>query len=419
MRRTRISIEASLRLAPALLLTLITLGAATFSDVAVVLPPGGLSATQSNNDLILSFPTTPLRLCILQSSPDLQQPWTNLQPAIPGDGTTKTVTISNALSAGQGFFRLSIETPTGLTLPQGLAFAVLGHSCGGIKEQTYVTGFDPSTGYPVGEVHLSTTCSTGGRGSRPATFTAWAAVTWDFGGNVISSGPLSNAMATNPSFIATDAYGDTIYNANSAAYLVVPVPSEPAGVRAVQSGDQFQVSWVLNGVNPAAVTLSTVTATPINSAAPVLTATVTGPAMTAEIPTLQPDTTYQITIVSMTLAGASPASTPINVTTPVASVPPSTPAAVAAHWLIADPSGTMDTLIATWQAADPGNSPVDEYRIVITGDDGAGPFTQTVSGTELTASFDVNEIPNWSVTVQAHNAAGWGPVSSVVTLGGL
>ena len=45
--------------------------------------------------------------------------------------------------------------------------------------------------------------------------------------------------------------------------------------------------------------------------------------------------------------------------------------------------------------------------------------TQTVSGTTLIASFTVDWTPNWSVTVQAHNAFGWGPVSSVFTLGGL
>jgi hypothetical protein len=105
--------------------------------------------------------------------------------------------------------------------------------------------------------------------------------------------------------------------------------------------------------------------------------------------------------------------------TAAASIPPSAPTGVGAHWLIADPSSATDTLVATWQAADPGNSPIDEYKIVITGDDGAGTLTQTVSGTELTASFDVGDVPNWSVTVQAHNAAGWGPVSNVATLGGL
>jgi hypothetical protein len=42
-----------------------------------------------------------------------------------------------------------------------------------------------------------------------------------------------------------------------------------------------------------------------------------------------------------------------------------------------------------------------------------------VSGTTLTASFTVDHIPNWSVTVQAHNAFGWGSASSAFTLGGL
>jgi hypothetical protein len=42
-----------------------------------------------------------------------------------------------------------------------------------------------------------------------------------------------------------------------------------------------------------------------------------------------------------------------------------------------------------------------------------------VSGTTLTANFTVDYIPNWSVTVQAHNAFGWGRASSIFTLGGL
>jgi len=62
---------------------------------------------------------------------------------------------------------------------------------------------------------------------------------------------------------------------------------------------------------------------------------------------------------------------------------------------------------------------VDQYLVTITGSDGGGTFTQTVSGTTLTAYFGVDYIPNWSVTVQAHNAAGWGPVSVAFNLGGL
>ena len=255
-----------------------------------------------------------------------------------------------------------------------------------------------------------TSCSTGGRGSPPATFTAWAAVTWDLAGNVVSATTLSNTATVDPTFTATDAYGDVIYNAGAAAYLVVPLPAAPSGVTAVQSGDQFQVSWMPMGVNPAAVASTTVTATPVNSTASVLTTTVAGSATSGVISSLQPQTTYQITVVNTTISGSSPASTPIRVTTSPATIPPAAPTGVTASWANLDPAGATDTLVATWQAADPGNSPIDQYLVTITGSDGAGTSTQTVSGTTLTASFTVDYIPNWSVTVQAHNAFGWGPV---------
>jgi hypothetical protein len=92
---------------------------------------------------------------------------------------------------------------------------------------------------------------------------------------------------------------------------------------------------------------------------------------------------------------------------------------VTASWTNLDPTGTNDTFVATWQAAVPGDSPIDLYQITIAGSDGAGTFTQTVSGTTLSASFTVDYIPNWSVTLQAHNAIGWGPASTAFNLGGL
>jgi hypothetical protein len=355
----------------------------------------------------------------VQTSPDLLQPWTNFQAGIQGDGTVKSVTITNGISGGQGYYRLLIQSPAGLVLPQSLAFTILGRSCGGIDEQVYASGFDPTNGYPTGDVYLSTTCNGSGRGGHSTTYSAWAGVTWDFGGNVVSSAKLLSVPTVNPTFIATDAYGDTLYNAGAAAYLVVPIPAMPTSVTAVQSGDQFQVSWTFNGANPVAVISSTLTASPTSSTASNLTTTVVGPATTGIISSLQPETTYQITVVNTTLGGASPASAPINVTTSPATVPPSAPTGVTANWQIPDPTGATDALVASWQAAVPGNSPVDEYQITIVGSDGAGTFTQTVSGTTLTASFTVDYIPNWSVTVQAHNAAGWGPASSAVTLGGL
>ena len=78
-----------------------------------------------------------------------------------------------------------------------------------------------------------------------------------------------------------------------------------------------------------------------------------------------------------------------------------------------------DSLVATWVApASSGDSPIDAYQITITGSDGGGTFTQTVAGSTLSTSFAVSDVPDWSVQVRAHNAAGWGPWSTRVTLGG-
>ena len=378
-----------------------------------------LAGKISGNDFILTFPTTATQLFTVQTCPNMLQPWTNFQSGM-GDGTVHTATITNAISSGQAFYRLLIQPkPVSLVLPQGNAFAILGHSCGGIREQVSITGFNPTTGYPTGVVVMATTCSTGGRGSPPATFSASATVTWDFAGNIVSTTTPATGAGGGSTFTTTDAYGDTIYNSGTAAYLSVPVPAAPTGVTAVQSGDQFQVSWMPTGVNPTAIAASTLTATPVNSAAPVLTATVSGPATTGVIPVLQPRTTYQITVVNTTIGGASAAAVPISVTTDPATIVPSAPVIVTAAWTDLNPTGTTDTLAVTWNASVPGNSPVDAYDVTIVGSDGASTFTQTVSGTTLGTSFTVDFTPNWTVTVRAHNAAGSSPWSASASVGGL
>jgi hypothetical protein len=179
------------------------------------------------------------------------------------------------------------------------------------------------------------------------------------------------------------------------------------------------VVWTPNGINPNAITSSTLTATPVNSPASVLTMTVTGPADNGAIPSLQPQTTYQITVVNNALSGPSPASTPVTLTTEAATIAPSAPTNVVASWSNPDPSGATDTLIVSWTAAVPGDSPIDQYLVTITPDNGSGAVTQTVSGSTLKAYFDVDFTSNWRVTVSAHNTVGWGPASKPVTLGGL
>src|SRR5262245_13376532 len=129
--------------------------ATSLSAGPLTIPMVSMAATKSGNDLILSFPTTTPDLYTVQSSADLLQ-WTNLQSRIQSDGTVKSVTVTNAFLVGKEFHRLLIERPASLLLPQSMAFAVLGRSCGGIREQAYVTGFDPTTGYPAGQVNLST-----------------------------------------------------------------------------------------------------------------------------------------------------------------------------------------------------------------------------------------------------------------------
>jgi hypothetical protein len=73
----------------------------------------------------------------------------------------------------------------------------------------------------------------------------------------------------------------------------------------------------------------------------------------------------------------------------------------------------------SWSAAISGESPVDQYQITIKGSDGGGTFTQTVDDNTLTATFAVSDIPDWSIQVRAHDAAGWGPSSARHTLGGV
>jgi hypothetical protein len=308
--------------------------------------------------------------------------------------------------------------PVSLLLPQSIAFSYIGHSCGGIQEQAYATGFDPASGDPTGDVYVQTRCGGSGRGGgyHVTTYSAWAAVTWDFTGAVVSSARLAAAPAVDPAFSATDANGDQVYNSGTTAHLVVPAPGAPTGVAAAQVGDEAQVTWALAPPNPAVITSSTVTATPVDSTAATLTATVAGAATTALLGPLQPQTTYEITVVSTDVGGSSPASDPLAFTTATASVPPAAPTGVRARWTA--PDSTYDPLLATWSAATGGDSPVDQYEITIRGSDGGGTFVQTVDGSTLSATFVVSDVPDWTVTVRAHDAAGWGPSSAPFRLGG-
>ncbi len=116
-----------------------------------------------------------------------------------------------------------------LVLSQGAAFSILGYDCGGIQEQTFATGFDPSTGYPTGDAFLKTICSAGGKGGHSVTITKWGSAEWDFTGALISDAALSGAPSVNPALTAFDFHGNEVENLSNNAYLVlapgyVPVP---------------------------------------------------------------------------------------------------------------------------------------------------------------------------------------------------
>jgi hypothetical protein len=236
------------------------------------------------------------------------------------------------------------STTTQLLLSQGAAFSILGHSCGGIQEHAYATGFGTG-GYPTGDVYLKTSCGGSGRGGgyKTTTYTAWATVTWDWYGDTRSFGKLEGTAEVSTTFSAVDTYGDRIYNTATAAYLetasppVVP-PAAPTGVTAAQSNVEvggklelrFQVSWAPAPATAGLITSSTVTATPVGSTAPLLSTTLSGGGTTAIVGPLQPLTTYKITVTNTDAEGTSPASTPIEAKSPnedgeVAGAPPPQP----------------------------------------------------------------------------------------------
>lgn len=183
-----------------------------------------------------------------------------------------------------------------------------------------------------------------------------------------------------------------------------------------RSGGQFRVSWKDDPTAPQAlITSSTVTATPVGSASPVFKATAGGTTSSALLGPLEPNTIYQITVASADAAGSSAASAPASITTGASTVPPGAPTGVSAYRTA---PASRRTLVARWKASAPGDSSTDKYQVSVTGSDGGGTYTQTVSGSTLTVTFAVNDIPDWTIEVRAHDAAGWGPWSAPYTLGG-
>jgi hypothetical protein len=220
----------------------------------------------------------------------------------------------------------AVASPVRLLLSGGGAFAVLGHWCGGINQKVYATGF-ASNGYPTGAEYLSTTCSSGGRGSKPVTYTAWASSVWDWYGDTRSYAAISTAPeGISETFSAEDSHGDRIYNVGTSAYLEAPsppiqAPAAPTNVTAyvseVEVGEKvelrLQVGWTPAPETVSLLTSSHVVATPVGSTAPVLEATVSGGGSYSLLAPLERRTIYRISVTNTDPEGTSQPSTPIEV----------------------------------------------------------------------------------------------------------
>lgn len=247
--------------------------------------------------------------------------------------TSARRTILSAIAAGLFCLVLAPAagaTPTSLVLSQSAAFSILGHSCGGIQEQVYASGF-ASNGYPQGDAYMSTRCGGSGRGGgyKYTTYTAWASVTWDWFGDTRSFAQLEGPAEGSTTFSAEDAHGDHIYNVGTSAFLEtgeppLAPPAAPTGVSAgisiYEAGEteylRMQVGWTPAAETAGLITSSTVTATPVKPGPPVLTATVGGTWTSAFLEPVQPNTTYRVTVANTDSEGTSEASSPIEATSP-------------------------------------------------------------------------------------------------------
>ncbi|MDE3069502.1 MAG: IPT/TIG domain-containing protein [Acidobacteriota bacterium] len=249
--------------------------------------------------------------------------------------TFTTVLLIPLLAPAQSF-----AAAQSLALPQGDAFAILGHSCGGIQEKAYATGFEAETGYPTGAVSLSTRCGGSGRGGGGGStlYSAWATVTWDFTTAVVSYARASTAPTVNPALVVYDAHGNELYNQAvagvadgsqmySQAYLVlasgfVPAPrvtglstgTGPAsgGTSVTISGTGFTGATSVHFGSAAATSFTVASSTSITAVAPPEPGGTVNVAVTNAGGTSATDTADRFTFVAApTVTGVSPNSGPL------------------------------------------------------------------------------------------------------------
>lgn len=297
---------------------------------------------------------------------------------------------------------------TSLLVPQSTAFSILGHSCGGIQEQALATGFEPTSGYPTGDVYLQTRCGGSGRGGgyRTTTYSAWVGVTWDYTGAVVSSELLAGAPTNvDPTFTAVDSFGNEVYNQLNAVNVL------PANCTVGNTSYCSYRAYLILAptfVPPPRVTSVSVTSGPVAGGT---TVTVTGTGLTGAS--------------AVSFGGTPAASFTVNADTSITAV---SPAATA---------GTVDLTVTTAGGTSAPNSS-DQFTFIaapavsgLSPDSGAvsGGTLVTITGTnfievtavnfgETPAGFTVNDDSSITAVSPAAEAADTVHVT-VVTVGGM
>jgi len=238
-------------------------------------------------------------------------------------GLTASVLIGGGLAASAE----ASSSPIRLYMGGGAAFAVLGHSCGGIQQKVYVNGFAPN-GYPQGNVFLSTRCGGSGKGGgyKTTEYTATAGVVWTWYGETRSYSAPGGALEA---FAAEDTHGDRVYNEGTAAWLVdgeppIKPPAPPTGIGAsvglYEPSENIEylrltVGWTVDPETAGLITSSTIKATP-KTGGTTLEASVIPYFSSGAIDRVAPNTTYIVTVTSTDAEGTSAPSEAIEIKTP-------------------------------------------------------------------------------------------------------
>jgi cysteine-rich repeat protein len=290
----------------------------------------------------------------------------------------------------------ALASPTSLLVPQSVAFSVLGHSCGGIQEQAFATGFDATSGFPTGDVYLSTRCGGSGRGGgyHTTTYSAWVGVMWDLTGALVSYTVLSGAPTVDPTFSAFDQYGNEVYNQSNSAFLLlvagfvprprvtsVSVTIGPAtgGTSVMITGTGFAGATGVSFGGTAAASFTVNGDTSITAVSPAASGGTVDVTVTSAGGTSATSASDQFTFVATpTVSGISPNSGPVSGGTLV-TISGANFVDVAAVTFGEDPAGFTVNDDSSITAVSPGAEAPDTVHVKV----------MTVGGTSATSAADV------------------------------